>query len=297
MISVFISMEKPEDIEQFINSGYNLNPDPDSMTPRVISYVTYNNIETDTMKFITQTMTDSISLLAFATIWEDPGKYHDNKYINTCIERMQSLQICEEIAKKSIQGTTHNTPPRMYEEFKSVTLGSPLMTGPQDAWTDRQYAYVNYMNDGSLGESLSREVLCAARDKTLETILVTSGLAAEGAAAGVTAGVGIGINLVIDYFDRMNKLKESEAYLAETETYCNLINLGGKICYTEVDGVIVVHGIDLINPEVEKRTMGYVNNNSLGVESREEIIRIVLEGDEDNPIYKDYMKSLYDGRY
>lgn len=289
LISVFISMEKPEDIEQFINSGYNLNPDPDSFNPGVIGYVTYNNAETDTMKFITQTMTDSISALAFSTIWKDPGKFGDNKYINACIDHMQMLQICEELAKKNIQGTTHNTPPRMYGELKSVTLGSPLMTGPEDAWKDRQFSYVNYMNDGSLAESIGSEMLGAARDKTLETILAGSGLLAEGAAGWASAGIGIVINVVDDYIDRMNKLKESEAYLAETENYYNLIKLGGKICYTEVNDVIVVHGIDLQNPEVVKRTTGYVNNNGFGVDSPEEVIRIVLEGDENNQIYQDYL--------
>ncbi len=299
LISTFIDMEKPEDIKQFINSGYKLN-DKFPEAP-LIGWAGTHYIETDTMKVVTQLMTDSVTALAFATIWSDPGKYKDNKMINKSIEHMQLLQIAEAVAENtpvSVNGmaSLYDPNPGIYEIMKSIPLGSPLMTGPEDAWKDRQFTFINYLNDGSIAESIGNGVLDAARDKTLETILVGTGLAAESAAGGVVTVAGIVIGTVSDYIDRMNKLKESEAYLAETETYYNLIKLGGKICYTEVDDVIVVHGIDLQNPEVEKRTMGYVNNNNFGVNSPDEIIRIVLEGDENNPIYKDYILALADGR-
>lgn len=240
----YLHMEKPGDIERFINSGY--NPDAEYT---IIPWLETGHVETGTMKAVTQSVTESVSALAFATIWSDPGQYCDNETIKQSIEHMQMLQIAEALAAYNIVNVYKGTLllsdqiPGIYEQVKSIPLGSPFMTDSVDAWMDKTVSIVNDVNDGRLSESLAAKAFAA------------------------------------------------------NHYYYNLSQLGGKLCYTEVNATIVIHGIDLQNATVKERAEGYAANNDLGIKDPEEVIRIVLEGDEENEVYKDFMEFLIDGRY
>ena len=235
LADTYLNLEKPEDIEWFINCGYKPYVKLSVMSWPEICYT-----ETDTMTIVTRLVSESVSTMAFQTIWSDPRQYLDNEMINQNIERMQMLQIAEVLSKNSLSLFDKN--PRIYEQVKSVSLGSPLMSDPSDAWRDKDTSIINNQNDGRISRAAAAKGL-------------------------------------------------SHTY------YYSLVCLGGKVCYTEVNGTVIIHGVDLYNPEVERRTMGYVKINDYGVATREEVIQIVFEGDENNPIYKDYLAYLYDGRY
>ena len=150
------------------------------------------------------------------------------------------------------------------------------MLRPQDAWDESQFVFVNKMNDGRLASSFASNALGATRDKAIEAILVTAGLA-TGPAGWVATGAGIVIDSLADEINRMARLRESQRYIAETGLYCGLVDLQAKVCYTNANGVIVVHGIDVQNFDAQLRINGYIEMKDYGGNISAEQLQLIMQ--------------------
>jgi len=294
----YLDMGDPNDVGRFIGAGYYFTDNPHT------GAAVYK--QTDTMVVITQAVIETVTPQAQATVWANPAI--EDESIARYVRNMMVMQVMSEVAgsieythgveytSNRANGTAVN-PVRIYQEDGVWTIqvatnlidfhaneplrfgmGTPVPLGsngvymdfPQAAWDDAGFSLHYKLNKGSLADTVFENIVKDVANIIIGTVVKT---------AGATA-MSIGIGIVTDQVEATKVYNVSSNFLAETGTYRGLLDLGGRICYTEIGGVRLVHGLALQANEVVAKTTGFVGNSEYNVHgvSIEQLTQIVLNG-------------------
>jgi len=149
---------------------------------------------------------------------------------------------------------------------------------PSDAVEYAAFHYANLVTGGSIAELIAKESLDAVRDMAIGAFF--SSAISKGLSATVAgAGVGAILNVISDYIEAMEQRNAAMSFLDEGSLYRGIDYLGGRICFTSIGGVNVVHGINLQTREAIVRATGFLYNHNYEI-TVEQLHRIILNGDQ-----------------
>jgi len=250
-----------------------------------------------------------------ATVWADPPI--NDPVIDQCVRNMQILHVMSGGAVRiptrnstgvPVSGLRSETPIRLYidddgvwyiqyavnteEEIsgvlptqfalsRGISLGrvGTSMDYLSAAGRHASYNYTNLVTAGSLGASLARESGTAMRDMVIGNVL-SSAVSNTTRATAASTGVGVILNVIADYAEAIEQRNAALSYLDEAELYRGIHDLGGRICFTPISGVNVVHGINLQTRDAIVRTEGFLHTHNYEI-TVEQLHMIILNGDQD----------------
>jgi len=168
----------------------------------------------------------------------------------------------------------------LYEMTAPVKLGTNgvFLSQPQETWAIAEYDFHNMVVGGNLANSLIEAGYGILIDKLVDELITTALRAAPEVVASIaTKGVGVGISVFNSIAENARLRNASLRNLAETATYRGLIDLGGFLCYTEIGGIRLLHGINLQTGEAIIKTQGFLNKYRYDI-TGEQLQMIVLNG-------------------
>jgi len=312
LVFVYLSMEDPDDIARLITAGYYSLHCPDSVAygnPHLI----YE--QTEMLRALTAAVTVVVEPLAMATVWADSSI--NDPVIDQYIRNMQVLHVMSEVAgtittlpnqamwNMVVEGEYSETLMRLtvsnngvwyiqyavYNEesaygappqfalSRSTRLGrhGTLMLGTQNASRHARYHYINLVTDGSIAGLIASESGEAMRDMVIGAFF-SSAVSNATRATLASAGVGVILNVIADYVEATEQLNAALSYLDEGTLYDAIADLGGRICFTSIGGVNVVHGINIRTGEAIVRTEGFLHTHNYEI-TAEQLHMIILNGD------------------
>jgi len=310
LVFTYLSMEDPDDIARLVGAGYHLIiiHEPHN------NHLGY--VQTEMMRALTEAVTVVVEPLAMATVWADPAIR--DPVIEQCVRNMQALHVMSEVAntittiphhalrRMAEAGEYSETPIRLtvnddgvwyiqyavYDEGGAygatpqfaMTAAEPLglrrtsMAIPERADEQGDFHYANLVTGGSVGELIAKESLDAVRDMAIGAFF-SSAISNATRATLASSGVGVILNVISDYAEAIEQRNAAMSFLDEGSLYRGIDYLGGRICFTPIGGVNVVHGINLQTRAAILRTTGFLYTYNYEI-TVEQLHMIILNGNQ-----------------
>jgi len=171
--------------------------------------------------------------------------------------------------------------PPQYAMTEAVALGErgTSMVRPSDAGEYARYHYANLVTDGFVEAYVRGESGNSPRNMfTPGNISAVISNAVR--ATMVSAGVGYIIDVIDSYIKAAERLNAAQRFLEEGALYRGISYLGGRICFTPISGVNIVHGINLQTGEALLRTASFLYTHDYEI-TVEQLHMIILNGNQD----------------
>jgi len=162
------------------------------------------------------------------------------------------------------------------------SVGLELFTRALNLYVGGNWSALGYTANKLIGE---------ARSKTIESIFTSAMRSGAGVA---TKGVTLAAGIVSDYFKYLNRARTASQMLEEYRFNFYLNRIGASVNYSNINGQIVMHGVNLDTSTSRMRHTMFNYRTGLDI-SKEELIGHVLSGDGLNEVYSKFGR-LYDER-